>query len=216
MKSLQPTPGFGSFDQRPLVVGIGGTARYGSSSQSALMVSLRAAQEAGARTALLTADDLMLPMYGAACDAPSASQEKLVALIRAADGVIISSPSYHGTVSGMVKNALDYIEELRGDERPYLDGRSVGLIACAAGWQGAGQTMVTLRGIVHALRGWPTPYGAVINTSSRLFSGEGECSDATVRDQLETVGRQVVEFALMRGFASRARNELFQEEEVAA
>ena len=42
------------------------------------------------------------------------------------DGLIIATPSYHGGVSGMIKNALDYIEALRDDARPYLHGRAVG------------------------------------------------------------------------------------------
>ena len=53
--------------------------------------------------------------------------------IRSADGVIIASPGYHGSVSGLVKNAIDYIEETARDERVYLDGLPVGLIVTAYG-----------------------------------------------------------------------------------
>ena len=73
---------------------------------------------------------------------------------------MITSPGYHGTVSGLVKNALDYLEELRGDQRPYLDGRAVGLIAVARGWQASVSTLGTLRQVVHALRGLADTVGA--------------------------------------------------------
>jgi hypothetical protein len=36
-----------------------------------------------------------------------------------------------GGISGLVKNALDYVEDLRDHELPYLDGRAVGCIGCA-------------------------------------------------------------------------------------
>ena len=42
--------------------------------------------------------------------------------LRQADGIIVASPGYHGSVSGLVKNALDYVEDLRDDERSYFDG----------------------------------------------------------------------------------------------
>ena len=56
----------------------------------------------------------------------------------------------------------------RGDgaamPRPYLADMPVGLIATAYGWQATGLTIAALRSIVHALRGWPTPFAAAINT----------------------------------------------------
>ena len=61
--------------------------------------------------------------------------------------VVIASPGYHGTVSGLVKNSLDYLEVLREDDRPYLDGRAVGVIAVASsGGRGVHQTALYLWG----------------------------------------------------------------------
>ena len=71
----------------------------------------------------------------------------------------------HGGPSGLIKNALDHLEELRDDERPYLDGRAIGCIVCAAGWQATATTLASLRSTVHALRGWPTPLGVTINST---------------------------------------------------
>ena len=62
-----------------------------------------------------------------------------------ADGILLGSPGYHGGVSGLVKNALDYTEDMRGDERPYFDGRPVGAVATGAGWQGAVTTLTAMR-----------------------------------------------------------------------
>jgi FMN reductase len=42
--------------------------------------------------------------------------------VRGADALVFGSPGYHGTLSGLVKNALDYLEELGRDARPYVDG----------------------------------------------------------------------------------------------
>jgi FMN reductase len=98
----------------------------------------------------------------------------------------------------MIKNALDYTEDLRGDARCYLDQLPIGLIACGGGWQGAANAMTSLRSIAHSLRGWPTPLGAVLNTSTALFDGNGNCLDPSVEEQLSLVGKQVVSFAKLK------------------
>ncbi len=180
---------------RPLIIGIGGTARPGSSTEQALTLALVAAAAAGADTRLFGGEYLAgLPHY-LSPGSDSAGAE-LVTAVRAADGLIIASPGYHGSISGLVKNAIDYIEDTARDSRVYLDGVPVGLIATASGWQATGSTIATLRSIVHALRGWPTPLGAGIKTESGTFT-DGCCNDPAAAAQLELVGRQTVQFATM-------------------
>jgi len=189
----------GPASARPLVVGIGGTSREGSSTDCALRAALAAAEAAGACTCFFGGTFLTrLPLYDPDVSARTEEQRRLVNAVREADGVIIASPGYHGGVSGLVKNALDLLEDLREHERPYLDQRAVGCIVTAFGWQTSGTTLTALRSIVHALRGWPTPLGAALNTSERIFDATGACTDEKSALQLAIVGRQVVEFCRMR------------------
>src|SRR5208337_2038759 len=141
---------------KPFVVGIGGTTRTPSSTDRALRIALEAAEEAGARTFLFDGVLLArLPHFTPGHHQRSEEQRQFVEMVREADGLIVASPGYHGGVSGLVKNALDLLEDLRDDQRCYLDGRAVGCIVTAAGWQTCGSTLAALRSIVHALRGWP-------------------------------------------------------------
>ncbi|SDC17114.1 NADPH-dependent FMN reductase [Paraburkholderia lycopersici] len=194
--------------RRPLVVGIGGTTRAASSTERALGFALRGAEQAGARTQLFGGTFLhTLPHYAPEASTRTDAQLELIEAVRAADAVIIATPGYHGGVSGLVKNALDTLEELRADDRPYLDGRAVGCIVTAYGWQAAGSVLTSLRSIVHALRGWPTPFGAGINTLETRFESAQQCSDAKVAEQLATVGRQAAQFALAFGGQHAAPSE---------
>jgi FMN reductase len=181
----------------PFIVGLGGTTRVGSSSEKALTVSLKAAEELGAETAMFSGPALVLPMYAPDVADRTPAALDLVKALRRCDGIIVASPAYHGSISGLIKNALDYAEDLRTDERVYLDGVAFGCIACAGGWQAAGQTLAALRAIAHALRGWPTPLGGMLNTSTPLFDPKGGCTDLSAKFQLENVGKQVVLFAKM-------------------
>jgi FMN reductase len=118
----------------------------------------------------------------------------LVAQLALADGIILGSPGYHGSISGLIKNALDYAEDLRADVRPYFSGRAVGCIATAGGWPGAVNTLSALRDVVHALRGWPTPLGATINSSERVFDDDGTCLVPRVAQMLDVIAAEVMSF----------------------
>lgn len=177
---------------RPFIVGIGGATRPGSSTERAMRIALDAAAADGAETVALAGADLDFPMYAPHDPARTEKALRFVELVGRSDGLIVASPGYHGIVSGLVKNALDYIEDIKDGPRPYLHDRAVGCIACAAGWQATGTTLVSLRSVVHALRGWPTPMGAAINTAQ-----ENSGLDDNASAQLALVGRQVVHFARM-------------------
>ncbi|MFD4605743.1 NADPH-dependent FMN reductase [Streptomyces sp. NPDC058464] len=187
-----------------LIVGVGGTFRAGSTSEQALRYALREAAAAGAATLLLSAADLQLPLYQPDATHRTPAALRLVDALRRADGVIIASPSYHGGVSGLVKNALDYAEDLspyaehRGPgARPYLDGRAFGCIATGAGWQAPVATLGQLRSIGHALRAWPTPLGVVMNSSQPCFTPDG-APVAPYDEQLARLAQHVVDFIRTR------------------
>ncbi|CAN5326305.1 NAD(P)H-dependent oxidoreductase [soil metagenome] len=187
----------------PLVVGLGGTLRANSSTERALRYCLDQVEAQGGRTKLYAGQDLDLPMYAPHELVRTPKAVELVGSLRTADAVIVASPGYHGAVSGLVKNALDYIEDLREDPRVYLDNTPWGCITCAFGWQAAVGTLGQLRVIGHALRAWPTPLGVAINSADPVWDNTGEMVDNSVKGQLEMLASQVLTFALERRAARR-------------
>jgi FMN reductase len=181
----------------PLIVGLGGTEREGSVTEACVREALHAAELGGARVELFSAGALDLPMFKPTVGHRGKRVVALVEAIRACDGLVLGSPAYHGGLSGLVKNALDYLEDLHDDPRPYLDGRAVGCIACAYGGQATATTLTSLRNIVHALRGWPTPLGVTVSSGSTVLS-DGSVTDRQLRARLHILGQQVVEFAQAR------------------
>ncbi|MEX6724127.1 NADPH-dependent FMN reductase [Parapedomonas caeni] len=189
---------------RPLVVALGGTLSAGSSTEKALRVALAGAAAAGADVEIISGAALDMPLYAWERKERTPAAAHLVATLRRADGVILGSPGYHGGISGLVKNALDYTEDMARDDWPYFHGRPVGAVATGAGWQGAVATLIALRGVVHALRGWNTPLGVAINTSERVFDAEGACVDAKIDAMLQAMGREVAQAARVRAMMLQA------------
>ncbi len=172
------------------VVGIGGSVDPGSQSERALRAVLASAAGRGAVTRAFIGPAVEFPAYHTGAPLPPEAAE-YIAAVRDADAVVISSPGYHGSVSGLVKNALDYLEELREDRRPYLDGRAVGLIAVARGWQACSATLGTLRQITHALRGWPTPFGLTVNSAQTRFDVDSVPDDPALLPGIDLLARQL-------------------------
>ncbi|MGH9941621.1 MAG: NADPH-dependent FMN reductase [Pyrinomonadaceae bacterium] len=171
------------------VIGLGGSLAASSSSLAALRIALAGAAEGGAVTELFDLRELELPMYAPDADAPD-SVRRLCEAVYEADGLLWSSPLYHGTISGSFKNALDWLE-LLGDRQPsYLTDKVVGLISTAGGTQGL-QAVNTMEFIVRALRGWSVPLVIPIAEAWRVFDDEGQARDPKIAEQLRSLGREV-------------------------
>jgi FMN reductase len=172
----------------PHIVVLGGSLRAESRSNCVIRWCAAQCQERGGSTAAFAGPDLNFPFYGSGathCD----GVRRFLAALADAHGVVVVSPAYHGTVSGLVKNALDYANELRDPARPYLDGRPLGCVAVSKGPQGAASTLATLRTIGHALRVWPTPLGVTL-TEGVAVGGELELAEP-VQQSLSTMLDQV-------------------------
>ena len=187
--------------RRPLrVLGIGGSMRLGSKSLGALESALALAREAGAETTLASVRDLALPVYDPTIglDGQPESLRWLVDQVRAADAYVLASPTYHGTVSGAVKNVLDALNVLARDTPRYLGGKPVGLVAL-----GGPSAMNTLNALGHATRGMNglTTTTVVTVPASAVDEDTGTLTDDAVRDRLTLM----IDDLLLLGMALRER-----------
>src|SRR5919197_2915354 len=176
------------------IVGLGGSLAAASKSRAALQSARKGATAAGAETRLLDLRDLDLPMYNPDDDEPGEAAAEPIESCYLADGLIWSSPLYQGTISGALKNALDWLHLLGQRDPPYLHDKVIGLISAAGGTQGL-QAINTMEFAVRALRGWAVPYVVPVVSAARVFDSEGRIDDEGVARQLETLGAEVVRVA---------------------
>src|SRR5438552_11928444 len=126
------------------IVGLGGGLREGSHSLAGLRLALAAAEASGAEIRLIDLNQLPLPLYRPDLTSPrdyapeaAAPIERLLAGARWADGMLWASPSYHGSLSGAVQNALDFLQFLSTDDPTFVYGKVVGAVVPGAGARGA-------------------------------------------------------------------------------
>jgi FMN reductase len=176
------------------ITGLGGSLAGVSRSRAALRTALDGAANAGAETELLDIRELNLPMYDPDDDELTDDAARLIESCYAADGLVWSSPMYQGTISGALKNALDWLHVLGDRDPPFLHDKVIGLISAAGGTQGL-QAINTMEFAVRALRGWAVPYVVPVASAARVFDRAGQIRDEDVELQLKTLGSEVVRVA---------------------
>jgi FMN reductase len=175
------------------VVGLGGSLRSESTSRTALRTALDGVQAAGAQPRMLWVRDLDLPMYSPEHVVPPSARE-LAETVYSCDALIWSTPTYHGSISGAFKNALDWLILLAERDPPYLTNKPIGLVATAGGVQGL-QSVNSMDFIVRALRGWSVPMVLPVAQSWQTFDPDGRLVDDMVAVQLRELGAEVVRAA---------------------
>lgn len=169
------------------VLGVAGSMRESSYSKLALKAVLASAQRHGAQVRLLELAKAELPMYSPS--ASSAALEKVSADVSWADAFVLASPDYHGSISGVLKNFLDYFyEEFAGKVFGYV----------VASHEKGLTVMDQMRTAVRQCYGWSLPYGASINSQQDF--AEGKLSNARIEQRLNMMGRDLVAYGrLLRG-----------------
>jgi FMN reductase len=177
----------------PLIVGLGGSMRQKSRSLSSLRTVATFAEAKGIRTDVLDVRALALPMYHpdlAIEDYPAQDQpsiHRLLTSFREADAFVWSTPCYHGTISGVFKNAIDFLEYLQDDVPPYLQGRPVGLIAI-----NEQITFTAMTQCVYGLRGWLAPTQVLL--TSEHFDTKFQIINQRVLTRLERLVGELITF----------------------
>jgi FMN reductase len=172
---------------------LGGTLRERSFSRAAVREALRIAAEHGAQTMMLDLRELNLPMYvpdWQIADYPAAHQPDITRLIetcRQAKAMVWASPTYHGTVSGVFKNALDYIELMMNDTPAYLNGKAIGVIAI-----NDSKTFSAMSNSVHELQAWLAPTHVQLGKSD--FDAEMRLSNASAIRRMTRLVNELLHF----------------------
>ena len=181
------------------VVAVCGSRRDGSYTRAALQYALDTASEAGAETDYIDLGAVDLPLYHPDVDAEEQGEAvDLLARTRAADGVLLGSPVYHGSYSSTLKNFHDYCGF---DE---YEDTVTGLLAVAGGGS-YGTTLDHMRSTVRGVHGWVVPHQVGIRKASTRFEGD-RFVDAALRERTEKLGRLVAEHAAR--FADGTSSEL--------
>jgi NAD(P)H-dependent FMN reductase len=190
------------------VIGICGSLRNISYTRAALKIALKGAEESGVNTELIDLREYNLVF----CDGGESEEDypedvhRLKKKVYEAEGIILGTPEYHGSVSGVLKNALD----LLGFRE--FEGKMVGLVGVSGGEMGAVNALNSLRNIGRSLRAWVLPSQVSIPQVANIFDSDGNIKNKNLENRLKQIGSRVARFASLHSSES-AQNFLIAWEE---
>ena len=179
------------------VLGVAGSMRQDSYSTLGLRMVLEEAKKYYSESYLLELRDISLPLYDPS--GPSSNDlsfnnsnnvlEKITTALKWADALVLASPDYHGSMSGTLKNFLDYFWE-------DFAGKTFGYIIAS---HEKGLTVADqMRTAVRQCYGWSMPYNLSIN-GEKDFDSEGNLVNSTLVKRIKMLARDLVTYgALIR------------------
>ena len=169
------------------IVGLGGSLRSQSYSASALKLAAMRVEALGAEVEILNLRDLKLPFCDGSDEYPDYPDvERMKNIVKEADGLILASPEYHGSVSGSLKNALDLMSF------EHLSGKVTGLISVLGG-QSNSNTLNDLRVIMRWVHAWVIPEQIAIGQAWKAFDSEGKLLDPKMSERFDKFAQSLVD-----------------------
>jgi NAD(P)H-dependent FMN reductase len=169
------------------IIGIAGSLRPGSYSHQALNIAAQRVKDLGAEVEILDLRSLNLPFCDGSDDYPAYPDViKLRQAFRQADGIILVTPEYHGSISGVLKNALDLMSF---DE---FSDKVAGVISVLGG-QSNSNALNDLRTILRWVHAWTIPEQVAIGQAWKAFGPEGQLLDENLAKRFDAFAKSLVE-----------------------
>ena len=169
------------------IVGINGSLRPGSYSAMALEVAISRVGALGVETEIIDLRKLSLPFCNGGDDySDYPDVAKMQQTVKSAAGLILATPEYHGSVSGVMKNALDLMSF------EDLSGKVAGLISVLGG-QSNSNALNDLRIILRWVHAWVIPEQIGLGQAWKVFNEEGEILDEKLSQRFDAFARSLVD-----------------------
>jgi len=182
----------------PKVLGFSGSTREGSFNRKLLKIALAGAQAAGAEITYVDLKELALPMFDEDLEKASgapAGATRLKQLMMSHDGLLIASPEYNSSVSGALKNAIDWASRPAPGEASLaaFNNKVCAVMACSPGALGGLRGLVHLRAILGNINVIMLPQQVAVMKAHEAFDDAGNLKDAKQQASAENLGKLVTQ-----------------------
>lgn len=181
----------------PKILAFAGSTRIDSFNKKAIRVAAAAAKTAGAEVTLIDLRDYPLPLYDGDLEARQGlpdNAKKLKALFLSHQGLLIASPEYNSSITGVLKNTLDWVSRAAPNEAELacFTGKTAALLSASPGALGGLRGLVHLRAILGNIGVLVLPEQVAIPKAHEAFNPDGSLQDARRQQSLEKLAAAFV------------------------
>ena len=183
------------------LVALAGSTRTASFNKQLARIAAEAARSAGAEVTAIDLRDFALPLFDEDLESASGLPEnarKLKTLFRESDGFLIASPEYNSSISGVLKNAIDWMSREETEDEPSLiafRGKVAGLMSASPGGLGGVRGLVHLRSILGNIGVLVLPDQVTLSAAHDAFDDRGALKDSRKAKQIAGLAKATVELA---------------------
>ncbi len=173
-----------------------GSLRRDSFNKRLVKVAARAAEGAGTAVSLIDLNDFPMPIFNEDLEKAEGTPEhasRLKELMVAHDGFLVASPEYNSSITGVLKNAIDWASRPAPEEPPLVAfrGKVAGLLAASPGTLGGLRGLVHVRAILGNIGVLVLPEQIAVARAHEAFADDGTLKDSKQQERALGIGRRL-------------------------
>ena len=182
---------------KPKILAMAGSTRSASFNKKLVSLAAAMATEEGADVTLLDLHEFAMPLYDGDLEEKDGlpdNANRLYELFMSHDALLLSSPEYNGSISGVLKNAIDWVSRPREGDAPLaaFTGKVAGLMAASPGGLGGIRGLVHVRAILGNLGILVLPEQVAVAKAHVAFNDDGSLKDERTSGMLKAMLTSVV------------------------
>lgn len=177
------------------ILALAGSTRKDSYNKTLLAWVARRAEAAGAEVTVVDLRDYAMPLYDGDLESEAGLPEKAAELKRlahSADAFLIASPEYNGSLTAVLKNAIDWLSRPGAVEGSVFQDKVALLVSASPGGLGGLRGLRHLTEVLGNLGVFVLPGQRAVSRAHEAFDEGGEIKDEALRAQLEALAQTLV------------------------
>jgi chromate reductase, NAD(P)H dehydrogenase (quinone) len=186
---------------KPKILAFAGSTRVDSFNKKLVKIAAAGAMESGADVTVIDLRDFAMPLYDGDLEQKEglpSNARKLKDLMLSHQGFLISSPEYNSSISGVLKNMIDWVSRPSEGEEPLacFKGKVAGIMSASPGGLGGLRGLVHVRAILENISVLVIPDQIAIARAHEVFDANGTLKDKKQEDQVKRIGTGVAKLLI--------------------
>ncbi len=182
----------------PRILAFAGSLRKDSYNKKLVAIAVKGARNAGAEVTLIDLADYPLPVFDQDLEAAQGlpdSAVRLKAEFKNHDGFLIGCPEYNSSISGALKNTIDWVSRPVPDEAPLacFTGKVAAIMSASPGALGGLRGLVHVRAILSNIHVLVLPDQKAIPSAAKAFNDDGSLTDPKQHDAVQSLGAKLAQ-----------------------
>ncbi|MDP2486444.1 NADPH-dependent FMN reductase [Pseudoalteromonas marina] len=181
----------------PKIIALAGSLRKESFNQKLINEAARFALQTGAEVEVIQLNELDIPLFNEDIEAQDtpADAQRLKDKLRSADGILLASPEYNGSITAPLKNAIDWASRTEQGAVPAFRNKVVALFATSPGGLGGLRGLNHVRDILSGIGSLVLADQLAVPSAFSVFDDNGQISDPEIADKVSSLAHQLVSVA---------------------